>query len=458
MPSIDVSAAASLRKRALRAGSWNLVSQVASQVMRLGGNLIMARLLLPEMFGVMVIATTVSILLHLLSDVGLRQNIIQSHRGDDPDFLNTAWTVQIIRGFLLFALTLLLALGAWLAQLAELWPADSTYAAPILPMVLAVTGLSAAIWGFQSTKIDVAVRTFQQKRVVLVDLASQVAGLVVMLVLGLLTHSIWALVLSGLVSAVVWTVLGHTALHGPTNHLRWDRSALTELIVFGRWILLSSMVGVLAMYGDRMWFGASMSAAQLGVYSIAVLILGAVQTALMKIVGAVALPAFSEAARADDKQRLKALYFRFRLLVDLLVLFICGGFLTASPLLIGWMYDDRYREAGPMLAILSLSFIVLRYTLAHQVWIALGLTKYQAMDNIIRLVSLWGLLPLLLALGGVEWAIWGVALHALPTLVLVVYVNCKLDIFSLKRELVVLPMLLVGALCGALLTAFFNWL
>ncbi|HDS1695001.1 MULTISPECIES: oligosaccharide flippase family protein [Pseudomonas] len=458
MPSIDVSAAASLRKRALRAGSWNLVSQVASQVMRLGGNLIMARLLLPEMFGVMVIATTVSILLHLLSDVGLRQNIIQSHRGDDPDFLNTAWTVQIIRGFLLFALTLLLALGAWLAQLAELWPADSTYAAPVLPMVLAVTGLSAAIWGFQSTKIDVAVRTFQQKRVVLVDLGSQVAGLVVMLVLGLLTHSIWALVLSGLVSAVVWTVLGHTALEGPTNHLRWDRSALTELIVFGRWILLSSMVGVLAMYGDRMWFGASMSAAQLGVYSIAVLILGAVQTALMKIVGAVALPAFSEAARADDKQRLKALYFRFRLLVDLLVLFICGGFLTASPLLIGWMYDDRYREAGPMLAILSLSFIVLRYTLAHQVWIALGLTKYQAMDNIIRLVSLWGLLPLLLAIGGVEWAIWGVALHAVPTLVLVVYVNCKLDIFSLKRELVVLPMLLVGALCGALLTAFFNWL
>ncbi|MFJ3148864.1 oligosaccharide flippase family protein [Pseudomonas putida] len=458
MPSIDVSAAASLRKRALRAGSWNLVSQVASQVMRLGGNLIMARLLLPEMFGVMVIATTVSILLHLLSDVGLRQNIIQSHRGDDPDFLNTAWTVQIIRGFLLFALTLLLALGAWLAQLAELWPADSTYAAPVLPMVLAVTGLSAAIWGFQSTKIDVAVRTFQQKRVVLVDLASQLAGLVVMLVLGLLTHSIWALVLSGLVSAVVWTVLGHTALEGPNNHLRWDRSALTELIVFGRWILLSSMVGVLAMYGDRIWFGASMSAAQLGVYSIAVLILGAVQTALMKIVGAVALPAFSEAARADDRPRLKALYFRFRLLVDLLVLFICGGFLTASPLLIGWMYDDRYREAGPMLAILSLSFIVLRYTLAHQVWIALGLTKYQAMDNIIRLVSLWGLLPLLLAIGGVEWAIWGVALHAVPTLVLVVYVNCKLDIFSLKRELVVLPMLLVGALCGALLTAFFNWL
>ncbi|MGB8975914.1 MAG: oligosaccharide flippase family protein, partial [Pseudomonas capeferrum] len=248
MPSIDVSASASLRNRALKAGSWNLVSLVASQVMRLGGNLIMARLLLPEMFGVMVIATTVSVLLHLLSDVGLRQNIIQSHRGDDPEFHNTAWTVQIIRGFVLFALTLLLAAASWFAQLANLWPADSTYAAPELPMVLAVTGLSAIIWGFQSTKIDVAVRTFQQKRVVLVDLASQVVGLIAMLVIGYFTRSIWSLVVAGLVSALAGTVLGHTALQGPNNHLRWDRSALTELIVFGRWILLSSMVGVLAMY------------------------------------------------------------------------------------------------------------------------------------------------------------------------------------------------------------------
>lgn len=458
MPSIDVSASASLRKRALKAGSWNLVSLVASQVLRLGGNLIMARLLLPEMFGVMVIATTVSVLLHLLSDVGLRQNIIQSHRGDDPEFLNTAWTVQIIRGFVLFALTLLLAAASWFAQLANLWPADSTYAAPELPMVLAVTGLSAIIWGFQSTKIDVAVRTFQQKRVVLVDLASQVVGLIAMLVIGYFTRSIWSLVVAGLVSALAGTVLGHTALQGPNNHLRWDRSALTELIVFGRWILLSSMVGVLAMYGDRIWFGASMTAGQLGVYSIAVLILGSVQTGLLKLVGSVALPAFSEAAREGDKERLKALYYRFRLLVDLAMLFACGVFLTASPLLIGWMYDARYTEAGTILAILSLSFFTLRYTLAHQIWIALGLTKYQAMDNIIRLVSLWGLLPVLLAIGGVDYAIWGVALHTFPTLLLIVYVNCKLDIFSIKRELVVLPMLAVGALCGLLATRLFNWL
>jgi len=43
-------------------------------------------------------------------------------------------------------------------------------------------------------------------------------------------------------------------------------------------------------------------------------------------------------------------------------------------------------------------------------------------------------------------------------LILVVCVNCKLGMFSLKRELVVLPMLAVGALFGVAVTHFFAWL
>ena len=458
MPSFDISPSLSLRKRAISAGAWNLAALVTSQAIRLGGNLVMARLLMPDMFGIMIIATTVSVVLHLLSDVGLRQNIIQSQRGDEPAFLNTVWTVQIVRGFILFAATLLVALFAWFAQSINLWAPDSTYAAPELPLVLALTGFSAVIYGFQSTKIDVAVRTFQQKKVVLAEFASQLAGLLVMLVIGYLTRSIWSLVGAGLVAALVSTLLGHFWFKGPANHLHWDRSALNELIVFGRWILLSSAVGVLAMHGDRIWFGGSMSATELGVYSIAVLILGALQTGVQRLAGAVALPAFSEAARNDDTVRLHALYYRFKLIIDLFLLFLTGLFLVISPLIISVLYDDRYAEAGTMMAVLSLSFFTLRYTLAHQVWIALGLTKYQAMDNIIRVISLWVLLPLLLAIGGVKYAIWGVALHTFPTLVLIVYVNRRLGLFNIKRELIVLPMLVVGALCGALMLGLAKWL
>ncbi|VVM43306.1 hypothetical protein PS662_00411 [Pseudomonas fluorescens] len=457
MPPADLSPPLSLRRRAISAGAWNLGALVTSQAMRLGGNLIMARLLMPEMFGIMVIATTVSVVLHLLSDVGLRQNIVQSPRGDDPAFLNTVWTVQIIRGFILFAFTLAIAGFAWLAQVLEVWSAHSTYAAPELPLVLALTGFSAIIYGFQSTKVDVAVRDFQQKKVVLAEFVSQLCGLLVMLAIGYFSRSIWSLVGAGLASALVMTLLGHVWFSGSPNRLHWDRPALREVVVFGRWMLLSSAVGVLAMNGDRIWFGGSMSATELGVYSIAVLILSALQQGMQRLVGAVALPAFSEAARTNDSARLQALYYRFKLMFDLASLFLCGLFWTASPLLISLLYDERYAGAGHMLAILSLSFFTYRYVVAHQAWLALGLTKYQALDNIIRAVSLWGLLPLLLAIGGVEYAIWGVALHAVPTLVLVVYVNCKVGLFDIKRELMVLPMVLVGALCGELVLGLANW-
>lgn len=458
MSLVDSSPSLGLRKRAISAGAWNLGALVTSQAFRLGGNLIMARLLMPEMFGIMMIAITVSLVLHMLSDVGLRQNIIQSPRGDDPVFLNTIWTVQIVRGFILFASTLLLAALAWYAQTLNLWSTNSTYAAPELPLVLAVTGFSAIIVGFQSTKIDLAVRAFQQKKVVLSEFASQVVGLLVMLGIGYFTRSIWSLVIAGLVQSMVSTLLGHFWFEGPSNRLQWERSALDELVGFGRWILLSSAVGVLAMYGDRIWFGGSMTTSELGVYSIAVLILGAVQLAVQKIAGAVALPAFSEASRTNDTVRLHALYYRLKLMIDLACLFLCGLFLTGSPLLISILYDERYAQAGSMMAILSLSFFTMRYMLANQVWIALGLTKYQAMDNIIRAISLWVLLPLLLAIGGVKYAIWGAALYTFPTLILVFYVNCRLGLFSLKRELVVLPMLAVGALCGELVTDLAKWL
>lgn len=448
MQSGDLSPSSSLSRRAKSAGVWNLGALVASQGIRLGGNLIMARLLAPEMFGVMVIATTVSVVLALLSDMGLRQNIIQSKRGTDPVFLNTAWTVQILRGCVLFAVLLLLAGFAWFAQVINLSPAGSTYAAPELPLVLAVTGFTAIINGFQSTKLALAFRSFQQNKVVLIELAAQIVGLLVMLGIGYLTGSIWSLVAAGVVAAMVSTLLGHLWLQGPNNRLQWDSSAFKELIAFGRWVLLSSAVGVLAAHGDRIWFGGSMSAAELGVYSIAVLILGAIETGVRKLAAAVALPAFSEVARTDDAVRLRPLYYRFRLVIDLVLLFACGLLLTLSPLIIGWLYDARYAGAGSMLAILSLSFFILRFTVVHQVWLALGLTKYLAVDNIIRFVSLWTLLPLLLALGGTTYAIWGVALYTLPTVFLILYINRRLGLLDIKRELVVLPMLGVGALCG----------
>src|SRR5262245_49230326 len=115
----------SLKQRVLNAGLWSLSGYGLSQAIRFGSNLLMTRLLVPEMFGVMAIATLVMVGLAMFSDVGLKPSVIQSKRGNDPAFLNTAWVIQILRGLVLWFFALCVSLLVFLAARIGVLPKDT---------------------------------------------------------------------------------------------------------------------------------------------------------------------------------------------------------------------------------------------------------------------------------------------------------------------------------------------
>jgi len=88
---------------------------VAQRALNLISNLVMTRILAPEAFGLMAIILTVHLMIEMMSDIGIRQSIVRAQRGEDPLFLNVAWTVQILRGVAIAAIVLLMALGLWAA-------------------------------------------------------------------------------------------------------------------------------------------------------------------------------------------------------------------------------------------------------------------------------------------------------------------------------------------------------
>ena len=133
--------------RALRGSAITALGYVASQGLRLASNLILARLLFPEAFGLMALVTVVLVGLAMFSDVGIGPAISRSPRGDDPAFLNTAWTMHVIRGVML-----------WLTALALAWPLAWFYEAPDLRNLLPVAGISLLIAGFNPTRIETANR------------------------------------------------------------------------------------------------------------------------------------------------------------------------------------------------------------------------------------------------------------------------------------------------------------
>lgn len=425
-------------------------ASAASQLMRLASSLVMTRLLVPEMFGVMALANTIMAGMQLLSDLGLRQNVVQSRNGNMPAFLNTVWTVQIARGGLIWLMLLGAALAVHVVDEAHWWREGSVYADPVLPLVIAALSFNALIGGFESTRLATASRNLALGRVYLLDLGCNLAGVFFMVAWALLDRSIWALVYGTLFTSALRVAASHTLLPGSGNRLHWDKDSLREIFSFGKWIFLTSILGFLAANGDRLLLGGLTDPATLGLYSIAFMMVGAMRDAFAMMASNVAFPAFSEIVRTR-KAALKESYYRFRLPMDAATLVAAGMMFAAGDLLIRLLYDDRYLQAGHMLEILSIGLLEVRYALAIQCFMALGMPKLMVPVIAVRTLALFGLMPVAFHFWGLDGALWVIGASAVLALPVTFHLKIGQGLFDLKRELIVLPLMVVGYALGKMI-------
>jgi len=437
----------SLRKRVLNAGRWTLISYGFSYAFRLGSNLLMTRLLLPEMFGVMAIAMMVLVGLALFSDVGLKPSVVQNKRGDDPLFLNTAWVIQIVRGVVLWSGGVAISLLIVAAGRFGLIPQGSVYADPILPYVIGVMSLFSLISGFESTRSLQASRDLQLAKLTRIDVGSQVIGFAVTVGYAIALPSIWALVAGTLASASTRTVLSHLWLPGIRNHFAWDRAAYGEIMRFGKWIFLSSVLFFVASNGDRMLLGALIDPTSLGTYSIAFLIFSSIDQVLTKIIVDVSFPALSEVVRGN-RAGLRAAYYRFHIAIASGAYFCAGALIFSGNALISLLYDRRYGQAGWMLEILALALFAQPFRTATQTFLALGMARIYFHLHTIRIVTLFVALPVGFYFWSLEGAVYGIVLSYFSSLPWVIKHAATADLLDWRKELIPIPAAILGVLCG----------
>lgn len=440
----------SFRSRILRAGSWTISGNLVSQVMRLGSNLIMTRLLVPEMFGIMALANILMTGIQMMSDLGLKQHVVQSRHGDDPEFLNTVWSMQILRGMAIGLLTLLCAIAIHFMDTLSGIPAGSAYAAPQLPYVVALLALNAVIIGFESTRLATASRHLALGRVMTVDLACNLAGILFMIVWALVERSIWSLVFGTLFTSILRMLASHHLLPGTPNRLQWSKSHLHDIFHFGKWIFLTSILGFLAINADRLILGGLVDPATLGIYSIAYMMVAAIRDVFMQLGGNVAFPALSEVVR-QRRHDLKQTYYKMRLPLDVVALTATGVLVASGHLLIQGLYDPRYHAAGYMMEIICIALFEVRYVVAGQCFMALGMPKLLVPGIAVRLAALFGLMPLAYSWWGLDGALWVAGASTLFSLPITFYLKIRHGLFDLRRELEVLPLLGIGYAFGLVL-------
>ncbi len=335
-----------LRQRVLHSGSWTLVGYGVSQVLRLAGNLILTRLLFPEAFGMMAIISAASFGVTMFVDMGITQSIVQNKRGNDPAFVNTAWSIQIISGFLIFG---------GLSALA--YPMASFYNVPQLVAMLPAVGLGAIISGFNSTKLYTAQRNLEAKRVTLIEIGTYAIGLFFTIYLAWLLQSVWALVWGQVISAVLKMFATHAFLHGIKNQIAWERDAAKLLIRFGRWIMWSSVLTFLSVEGGRLLIGALLDMRELALFTLASTMSLMFWQAIQQLAGKVFFPAYAEVYR-DNPNNLFSVLLKARLIITLPAWCLSVIFVFFGSHLMEILYDERYHGSGVMLEMLAAGSLV----------------------------------------------------------------------------------------------------
>lgn len=424
-------------RKAIEAASFVIMGFGLSQVIRLGGNIVLTRLLAPELFGILTIARVFYLGLGLFSDVGLEPAIIRSRRSNEPAFLNTAWTIQIIRSVILAVLSAMIA-----------YPVSVIYKQPALLYIIPVVGLLSVPDGCRSTSLTILGKDLQQKKLAIMELTVQVASLVIMVVAAYFYRSIWSLLVGDLVGAVMRTVWSHAINREHPNRWGIEKDALGELLNFGKWILLSTAMMFLATQADRFVLGKLFSMAWFGVYSVALNLADLPRQIINRLNEKVIYPLITKyGSLSHGELRDKMSRPRWKLLLGLAALLACFG--SFGDIAINILYDSRYWAAAWMLPLMAFGMwpLMLRSTIEGSL-LAIGKPKYAAAGNFAKFIYLVTVLPLSFRIGGESGAILAIALNDLPSYLIVTF-GLSRERLSLVRQDLLLTLIL--ALCTAAL-------
>lgn len=433
----------SLKQRVLNAAGWTLGASIGGHVLRLAGNLILTRLLFPEAFGLMAIVQAVLMAVAMFSDLGLSTSIVRSGRGSDPRFLNTAWTLQILKGL---ATCVIMCVAA--QEVARI------YSEPMLRQLVPAMGITALLQGFASTKLDLARRNIQVGRVTALELASQVAGLLAVVAIAWLFPSPWALVWGNVVSTVARILGSHVFIAGPRNRLAWDRNAVNELFSFGSWVLLSSSLTFLLGEGRTLLVGTLVDTKFLGLMGLASGLSLALWKAAQDVSGRVLFPAYSEVFRSD-RSRFSAVVERSRRHLLAPCWATSAMLAIAGDWLVSLLYDSRYASAGMLLRISAMGLMggIVSGSYAGVFW-AMGRARTSMiLVGIETMVLLAAILTGHTLLGPVGVVI-GIAVSSWITCVLQTLVFIRAGIWHPRTDM---PVLAASALVVALVASSMDW-
>jgi O-antigen/teichoic acid export membrane protein len=414
---------APLKQRALGSSMWVVGGFGFQKLLQFCSNLILTRLLFPEAFGLMALAMVFLVGLQMFSDIGIRPAIIREKDGNDPAFLNTAWTIQLIRG-----------LGICVAGMLIAYPVSLLYNEPVLFPILALLSTTAAIAGFTPVTMITAERDLNFRTLTVVQLTGQLVSILLLVTLAYLWRSVWALVAANIAGSLVAVAIGFVAMRGHRHRFLIDRGRANKMIVFGKWIFLSTIATYLGGEGLRAIQAGFLSRAEFGVLSIAYMMSSIPTDLMIRLSNSIGMPVVAESFRTDPAKA-SAVLSRFRVGMLAASALIFGVLVFGSAHIVELLYDRRYHDAGRYLALLSLSNAVSIIGSGYLSAI-LAIGKSRDYFSVMLVTAIYRIIAIIIGYGvnGIEGMIIGLGFANLFVLASIYIVVRKINIIDYKVD------------------------
>jgi lipopolysaccharide exporter len=338
-------------------------------------NMILARLLAPESFGLIAIVMVSAMAFEAMTEVGVKQSVIQNSRGSEEKYLNVALWVQIVRGLGLFIIAMMVApLIAHFYNNVE------------LTNLIRVCFLSVFFRLLQSPKAYVFQKEFKFRWVVLLEQGSALLGTITTLVLSFLMRNVWALVIGYVAEGAILCLLSYI-LAPFRPRMGIDRQCFGELMAFGRGMFGLPILAMFSFQLDVLVLGKVVSSEQLGIYYLALTLVNLPMDVFSRIIGPVLLPAFAE-GQADKEKVLRMVLKLSRAIAILFLpmLIVIAG--CASPILL-IVFGAKFTVAAvPLTILMTFAFIFGQTMVITQVYMGLGNPHLHRRFSIVRLAIL----------------------------------------------------------------------
>lgn len=385
--------AGNLAARTLKSGMWMSAMQVSDRFLQIILLVVLASLLGPAAFGVMGIALVTINALQRFSRLGFDEALIQDADEDVDSYLNTAWTLQVLRGVVLASVTVVAA--PFIADV---------FNEPAATDVLRVIAVSPLLVGLRNPGIVYFKKNLEFHRQFVYQMSGSLLNFVVALgVAFLVTESVWALVAGYVLADATRSAVSYL-LHDYRPWVGFDREVAGELFGYGKWITGSGGILFLINEGDDAVVGILLSSTALGLYQVGYRLGKAPSREITQIVSSVLFPTYSKLQ--DDLDSLRRVFFLTVRVTTLLSFPVGVGIVVVAPTFVrGFLGADWLPMVRAMQLIAVYGLLVSFAATFGPVWKALGRPDY-----ITKLSALRFVLMALVVLPAVNrWGITGMA-------------------------------------------------